>query len=150
MIDFRFHFVSEWNRLLAAGDKASFKNMGHAAARIRLDAIKSIEVGPLLPGQRRKKRRPGGKRGRRKHKPAPPGHAPFTDRRQLNRAIVYDATEESAVIGPRESIVGTSAMAHEFGGSYRGGRYPERPFMNPALQGNLDRFLTSFGGSIGS
>jgi len=71
---------------------------------------------------------------------------------QLPRAIVYDNDKESdtAVIGPRESVVGTSGEAHEFGGDYKGQDFPERPFMGPALDKNIDRFASSFAGSIGS
>ena len=39
----------------------------------------------------------------------------------------------SAVIGPAKSFVGLSMTAHEFGGMYRGRKYPRRELMGPAL-----------------
>jgi hypothetical protein len=34
------------------------------------------------------------------------------------------------------------------GGEFRGHEYPERPFMAPALEKNLDRFAGDWAGSI--
>jgi hypothetical protein len=71
-------------------------------------------------------------------KPAPPGKPPHTRRGQLKRAMRYsvERAEEYAAIGPRESLVGASAAAQEFGGQYKGEEYPQRPFMGPALEEN--------------
>ncbi len=71
-------------------------------------------------------------------KPAPAGKPPHSRRGQLPQAIRYSVEkgEEYAVIGPRESLVGTSAAAQEFGGQYRGGQFPQRRFMGPALEEN--------------
>lgn len=124
-----------------AAEKASFRNLGHAAAGIRNTAIESI-----IPAEG----------------PSPAGTPPHTRRRvtrkgkqlkgQLQRAIVFshDRANQEAVIGPRESVVGESAKAHEFGGQYKDETFPERAFMGPALDKNLGRFASEWAGSIGS
>jgi hypothetical protein len=72
-------------------------------------------------------------------KPSPAGQPPHSRKGQLKRAIRYsvEKSEEMAVIGPRESEVGTSAEPEEFGGEYKGSQYPKRSFMGPALQRNI-------------
>lgn len=64
-----------------------------------------------------------------------PGQPPTTRRGLLRRAIRYSVASDkrSVVVGPVYSIVGTAGAAHEFGGRYKGQRYPKRPFMGPAL-----------------
>lgn len=108
-----------------------FKNIFHAAASIAKDAKRSIRVSP---------------------RPSATGRPPHTRRRRhLQRAIRFavDKKKKHAVIGPRESIVGRSAGAHELGGSYKGDHFPPRPFMGPALERNLHRLGGQFTGSIG-
>jgi hypothetical protein len=70
--------------------------------------------------------------------PSKAGQPPHSRAGQLKRAERYevDRDDESAVIGPRASLVGTSAEPEEFGGEYRGGMYPTRRFMGPALAAN--------------
>lgn len=114
--------------VLNATDEAAFRNFGHAAARIRKDAAASIQTSD---------------------DPSQPGKPPHTQRGQLRRALRFAADKQGAVIGPRASFVGTSGEAHELGGSYRGEQYPERPYMQPALEQNLDRFAQDWAGSIG-
>lgn len=65
-----------------------------------------------------------------------PGQPPTTRRGLMRRAVRYEvaADRKSVVIGPVASMVGTAGQAHEFGGRYKGGDYPIRPFMGPALQ----------------
>lgn len=127
--------------------KAKFRNFAHAAAAIRRDARQSLKRAPKE--QRRRARRRGGKIVRRAGQSgSQPGSPPHT-RGRLKAAIVFDATERGAVIGPRASVVGESASAHEFGGSFKGQEFPERPFMGPALNRNLSRFADSWAGSIG-
>jgi len=111
-------------------DRAAFTNLGHAAASIRKDVLESIE---------------------RASGPSDPGTPPHTRRGQIERAIVYDydRKEMNAVVGPRFSIVGLAGAAHEFGGEFRGNEYPERAFMEPALERNIDRFAREWEGSIG-
>lgn len=117
-----------FGRIEKAANKGAYRNFGHAAASIRKDAIASIETSP---------------------ESSPAGSPPHTRRRQLPNAIRYDADAEGAVIGPVFSVVGTAGEAHEIGGSYRGQIFPERPFMGPALNRNLDRFASGWAGSIG-
>jgi hypothetical protein len=108
--------------------QATFRSLGHAAAAIRKTAIGSIGVSD---------------------EPSAPGSPPHTRGRQLPRAIVYDVSAESAVVGPRESVVGQAGAAHEHGGEFRGDQYAERPFMAPALVSNLERFPQEWEGAIG-
>jgi hypothetical protein len=128
MMDAKVTYIDERNRVTDAVDRAAFKNFGHAAARIRKDAIESIVVSPVA---------------------STPGTPPHTRRKQLTNAIVFDANKDGAVIGPRFSRVGDAGAAHEFGGEFRGQLYPERQFMLPALESNLDRFADEWRGSVG-
>lgn len=141
MIGLTFQFIDELHRVTAAVERTAFKNVPHAAASIRKAAIASIEPSD---------------------EPSPPGTPPHTRRRvsrksgkvlsgYLQRAIAfdYDARTMVAVIGPRASIVGESGKAHEFGGEYKGGTFPQRAFMGPAMDKNLDRFASDWAGSVG-
>ena len=130
MFGLTFQLDDQTNRAKDAAEKTSFRNLGHAAASIRKTAIESIIVA---------------------EGPSEPGTPPHTRRRQLKRAIKYDVDKaaESALIGPEASIVGEAGAAHEFGGEFRGEEYPERPFMEPALEANVDRFASEWAGSIG-
>lgn len=71
---------------------------------------------------------------------SPRGRPPHTHTGQLKRALAFmaDPANNRAIIGPRRSIVGRSGRAHEFGGRFRGDRYPRRPFMGPALDSARD------------
>jgi hypothetical protein len=60
-----------------------------------------------------------------------------------------DRQAQDALIGPMASLVGEAGRAHELGEEFRGHEYPERPFMAPALEKNLDRFAGDWAGSIG-
>lgn len=64
------------------------------------------------------------------------GLPPHTRRGQLRRSVLYavDRMSRSVVIGPSANVVGTSGKAHEFGGRYRHEKFPQRPFMGPALR----------------
>ena len=142
MIGFSFQIESDNTKRVAdATEKASFRNLGHAASAIRKTAVESIE-----PGEG----------------PSPPGHPPHTHTQSvtkkgktkkghLPRAIVFhhDRKLQEAVIGPRFSVVGLAGWAHEFGETFRGDDYPERPFMGPALEENIPRFASGMAGSIG-
>lgn len=112
-----------------AAERAAFKNFGHAAARISKDAKAT-----LLKAEG----------------PSEPGTPPHTHRGAfLRRAVRFAADKKGAVIGPRESIVGEAGSAHEHGGDYKGQDFPQRPFMFPALEKNMDRFAQEWAGSIG-
>ena len=109
-------------------NQASFQSMGHAGAAIRLTARRSI---------------------RRSKRYAPPGSPPRTRHGQLRRAIVYAREgNDRVLIGPGFAHVGPSAMAHEFGGRFRGANFRKRPFMGPALNKNLPRLPRFWAGSI--
>jgi hypothetical protein len=117
-------------RVADATERATFRNLGHAAAAIRRDAVESIVVA---------------------EGPSSPGTPPHTRRRQLKRAIRFDQDRvaQEAVVGPMASLVGEAGRAHELGGEFRGHEYPERSYMLPALEKNLDRFHSDWAGSIG-
>jgi len=97
--------------------QASFKNLGHAGAAIRMTARRSI---------------------RKSKKASPSGTPPHTRRGQLQRGILYavDKDAGSVVVGSAYKIVGQSGKAHEFGGKYKKQNYPKRAFMAPALEKN--------------
>jgi len=123
----RVHFSRE--KVAKAARQGSIKSLGHGAAAIRLVARRSI---------------------RRREGPSPAGKPPHTRKGQIKRAILYkvEKAEQRAVIGPEYSIVGPSAMAHEHGGRFRGGRYKRRPFMGPALVKVSPRLPRMWAGSV--
>lgn len=141
MIGFTFKTIDQFDRVLNAAEKAGFKNLGHAAASTRKTAIASIKEAPGA---------------------SPPGTPPHTHTQKVTRrgktrlghlpraiAFHHDRKEMRAVVGPRESVVGTAGAAHEHGGDYKGEEYPKRPTIVPALTQNLDRFASDWAGSIG-
>ena len=142
MLGINFQFVDQFPKVEKAAADATFKNIGHAAATIRKDDIASIIAapGPSDPGTPPHTRAAVVRSGKNKGKQR---------KGQLQRAIAYDVTKDSAIIGARFSVVGTSDEAHEFGGEYKGEFYPARPSIGPALDKNTSRFADSFAGSIG-
>lgn len=116
--------------VLKAVDDARYRNMGHAAASLSKAAKASIEKAEGASA---------------------PGTPPHTRRNQLKRAIVwdYDKAAQTAVIGPRESVVGLAGAAHEFGQEFHGDQFPERSYMGPALDKSKERFADDWRGSIG-
>jgi hypothetical protein len=117
--------------LLKAIERAQFENLGHAAARISKDSKASLE---------------------RAEGPSRPGTPPHTHRGAFIRRAVrfdHDRRTKTAVIGPRASVVGEVAAAHEFGGEYKDAEFPIRAFMGPALDKNIGRFASDWQGSIG-
>lgn len=139
--------VDRLKAVRAAAEKASVNNLNHAAASLRKAAQASIQKAPPATRVSRKK---GVRRAR--HAASAPGSPPYTGRGALKNAIVFDQARPGnlrAIVGPRGSRVGTSASAHEFGGEYKGGHYPQRPFMRPALEQTIDKFAGSFQASIG-
>ena len=128
-------------RVVESANKASFKNVSHAAAAIRVDAIASIQPGDG---------------------PSPAGTPPHTHTQKVIKAgrtkkgllpaaitFAADKQVQDAVIGPRHSIVDLAGEAHEKGKTFQGDQYPERSFMGPALERKQSRFGASFQGSIG-
>lgn len=116
-------------RIQRAVQRASFRGLSHAGAAVRLTARRSI---------------------RRSKRAALPGRPPHTRRGQLKKAIVYavEKRKQRVVVGPTHELVGPSAVAHEFGGKFRGQKYPKRPLMGPALEQNKDRLPTFWAGSV--
>ncbi len=115
-------------------DKATFKNLRHAAFSHRkrvVQSIKKTKEAPAAPGE------PAHTRGRGRH--------------NIRGAMFVDVDKrmESAVIGPRSSWAGPAAAAHEFGGTFRGQDYPARPFSEPQLDETSSRFADDWQYSIG-
>lgn len=98
----------------------SFDALKRAGAYIRGAARRSVSISP---------------------EPAPAGHAPHSRRGALKRSILFglDKPAQTVVIGPAESLLGTSMAAHEHGGRYKRERYPKRPLMGPTLQKTAPR-----------
>ena len=139
MVGTSFKFEDQTKRAATATDAAAFRNLGHAAATIRKDAVESIEnePGPSAPGDPPHTHTGGvTKKGK-------------VRKGDLQKAIAYDADKESAVIGPRFSVVGLAGRAHELGESFHGEDFDERPYIGPALDRNLTRFAQDWEGSIG-
>jgi phage gpG-like protein len=129
MIDVKVTVQLDLKPVDKAVQKAKFENFRHAAQSISKDV-----KGTLVKSDG----------------PSAPGSPPHTHKRVfLRRAIAYRYDKEGAVIGPRASIVGQAGAAHEFGGNYKGTNYPERPFMQPALDRATPRFAGNWAGSVG-
>jgi phage gpG-like protein len=129
MIDVKVKVEINLKPVEKAVQKAKFENFRHAAQSISKDAKASLE---------------------KADGPSAPGTPPHTHKRVfLRRAIAYRYDKDSAVIGPRASIVAQAGAAHEFGGEYKGETYPQRPFMQPALERAIPRFAGSWSGSVG-
>jgi len=130
MFGINFTAEPETQNVEKAAGKAIYRNIRHAAFSIRKAIRASIK---------------------KSSKPASPGQPVTTRGRRGNvRNSIFAAVEEdSAVVGPRYSMVGDVMAAHEFGQTRYGDRYEARPTAGPALEANLDRFADSFAGSIG-
>ena len=109
-------------------------SLKHAAGYVRLVAQRSMRTMP------KKKRRGETK----KLRGSPPGTPPYRGTGQLRKSIIYheEKGKQRYVIGPAWSkIIGIGAI-HEFGGRFRGRKYPRRPFMEPALKKARERMAT--------
>jgi len=128
-IGFQVKTRSDIPKVLRKARRANIENLGHAGASIRLTAKRSI---------------------RKSANPAEPGKPPKTRRGQLRSSIRFavEKNRQRVVVGPDYRIVGQSGRAHEFGGRYRKQRYPNRPFMGPALTKTKDRLPKHWAGSI--
>jgi hypothetical protein len=143
MIGMKVNVKLDPKPLMQAAEKAAFKNLAHAGATIRKDAIDSIQVSKTLLGYYRKKTRGGKSRLRKLWKPSPVGKPPYSHvagKMFFRRAIRFDTTKTNVVIGPVKSEAGTIMEKNE---------HDRRPFMGPAMSANLERFAGSFRGSIG-
>jgi len=72
-------------------------------------------------------------------KPSRPGSPPHSRKGLLRKAILFGLEKDRSrvLVGPGFRFVGASASAHEFGGAYKGDRYPKRPLMGPALRESI-------------
>ena len=123
------HMTTNFERIEKAAARAAYWAWAKSAYRIMRDAQSTILIN---------------------RRASPPGTPPHTGRRkQLRVAIQYSASKDDAVVGPRGSWVDESMRVHEFGGFYKGHKYPARPFMGPALSRELDQFAGEFSGQIG-
>lgn len=129
MFGLHVNVIDETKRVGDAAARATYRNLGHAAASIRKDAQASIT---------------------KSAEASPPGEPPHTRRGQARRAILFavERDKQSAVVGFAESRIGEAMSAHEHGGEYKGTEFPQRPTMGPALERNLDRFAADWAGSI--
>lgn len=129
MIGLKVTTENRFDRVAKATDKAAFKNLRHAAASISKDMKASLEKAEGA---------------------SEPGSPPHTHAgTYLKRAVRFEAGEESAVIGPLESVVGIVGGVHERGEVYKGTDFPERPFAEPALERAIPRIGGDWRGSIG-
>lgn len=96
-----------------------------AAAYVRTVASRSIKVRPEA---------------------APPGHPPYSTTKRFPKSIFFDVDRSRgvAVVGPLYSRVGPSASEHEHGGHSRGQNFPQRAFMQPALERSQDKIAGFF------
>lgn len=129
MIDFKVETSSNMQAVVKKAKQGSFKSLGHAGAVIRLAVRRSI---------------------RRRKKASTPGTPPNTQTGQLRESIRYavDGPSGTVVIGPSRADIDEIGRVHEFGGPFRGRSYPERPFMGPALQQNLQRIPREWRGIV--
>jgi len=83
-------------------------------------------------------------------KASQPGTPPHSRRGLLKRAILFglERDKKRVLIGPGFRFVGTSASAHEFGGAYKGDRYPKRPLMGPSLRESLPHLTQMWRDSV--
>ena len=102
------------DRIQNAAKKATFKNLGQAAANIRNAARWSMK---------------------RSEKPAAVGDPVHTKTGRAKTAVLFAAEKDSAVIGFAASIIGTGMEGHEMGGRVSGRKeiFQKRPVMWPAL-----------------
>ena len=90
--------------------------------------------------------------------PSPAGMPPHTHTlthgakhaNRLRKAILYsvDKLTQSAVIGPAAHLAGQSGGMQEHGGRWKGQKFPQRPFMNPALKVVSPQLPRQWAGSV--
>jgi phage gpG-like protein len=129
MISMRYKSEFHSQLIRDRAKKASFENLRHAGAAIRLTARRSI---------------------RRNKKASAAGQPPHTRKGQLKRSLRYvvEKDKDRVLIGPTYTVVGRSATAHEFGGKYKKQRYPKRPLMGPALSANKGKIPKMWADSV--
>ena len=115
MSEFNIRIDFEEDTLLGTMKYANKKALRRVGAYVRKAAINAVHKSP---------------------KSSTPGTPPNTRRGLLRRAVLFgvESDARSVVIGPAKSLIGISMTAHEFGGMYRGRKYPKRALMGPTLQ----------------
>jgi hypothetical protein len=145
MIGIAVTTTSHFDRVQKAQDKGTVRNLQRAAFRYMTEARSLIKdaPGPSAPGTPPHTHTAGVfKKGKRAGQ-AKLGYLP----RSYGYAV--DKTAKEAVSGPRFSVIGPSAAAHEHGEELRGDDYPERSTATPALAAIAPEFGSSFANSLG-
>lgn len=108
---------------------ATFRNLTHAAATLRLTARRSL---------------------RRRKRPSAPGQPPSSPTGRLRRSILYavDRPRQRAVIGPSKELIGPAGQEHEHGAHVRKERFQKRPFMGPAFERIRPRLARMWAASV--
>ena len=108
---------------------ATFRNLTHAAATLRMTARRSL---------------------RKRKKPSAPGQPPSSPTGRLRGSILYavDRRRDYAVIGPSRNLIGPAGQEHEHGAHIRKERFPKRPFMGPAFERIRPRLARLWAGSV--
>jgi hypothetical protein len=143
--------VNNFARVEKATKSASFKNMKHAAASIRKTAVASIQMDKTPIGTIRVRNKRGQWVTKKRYRPSPVGTPPRGHKSIMffRRGIKFEATESSAIIGPAQSETGDVMAIQEHGLMSRGAQYDKRPTMFPAMEENLSRLHSDWGGAIG-
>lgn len=107
-------------RVIVATRKGSITALRRAGAYIRKATRNAISVSP---------------------KASIPGRPPHSREGLLKRSILFgvEKRREAVLIGPAFSFIGPVMTAHEYGGKFRGRRYPKRPLMGPTLDKTKDK-----------
>ena len=117
--------VDQFRQVEKDVQEGTIESLSHAGGAIRKSAMQSIKNRIGKPGTN----------------PSPSGTPPRTTRGQLRSSIFYSVDEadvfggdSTVFIGPSERKMEGIGELHEFGGRFRKARYPERPYMRPALE----------------
>ena len=107
-------------RVILAVRRGNFTALRRAGAYVRKAARHRVSVSPKASV------------------PEQPPHSRFG---LLKRSLLFgvEKRREAVVIGPAASLIGPAMTAHEFGGKFRGRRYPKRPLMGPTLNRTKDK-----------
>lgn len=88
---------------------------------------------------------------RKSKRAALPGQPVKTRKGAIRQAILFSVEKdrERVLIGPAASRIGANVGgAHEFGGSFRGRKYPARPFAGPAIVAAAPRLPSKWDGLL--
>lgn len=144
MIGMTVTTTNHFDRVRKAADKQAVRNLQRAAFRYMGAARELIKdaPGPSAPGTPPHTHTAGVfKGGKRKGQPKL-GFLPRSYAYHVDKGL------KQAVAGPRFSVIGPSAAAHEHGEELRGDDYPERSTATPALEKVMPDFASSFKGSL--